>query len=274
MKKTLLIGLCATGLLTSLSSCLNDKGYTDIIEAKGAQPIVSIFGGGSGNKTLGVDISATPVAKELFTVSLASPELLTQDVTATVAVTPALLTGTSYELLPASTYSIVSPQVTIKAGQRDVAFVVNFNSTQIDLKKTYALPLTITGANGAIVASNLNTAVFAIKVNNIYSGSYQSTGKFSHPTAGNRDINRAKTLATINANTVETEFADLGTAATMQLTINADNTVKLVPGGTASTATVQFGENRYDAASKSFILNYKYAGAGGDRIITETIKKK
>jgi hypothetical protein len=274
MKNNLLIWLCTGGMLTGLSSCLEDKGYTDLIEAKGAQPIVSIFGGGSGSKTLGVNLSTTPVATELFSVNLGSPQVLAQDVTATVSVNADLLKGTTLELLPANTYSIVSPQVTIKAGQRDVPFVVNFNTSLIDLKKTYALPLTITAANGAIIASNLKDVVYAIKVNNIYSGTYQAVGEFNHPTAGKRAINKAKTLATIDATTSETEFADLGLAATMQLKVNADNTVTITPGGTASPATVQFGVNKYDPATKSFTLSYKYAGAGGDRVITEVIKKK
>ncbi|OIN57960.1 BT_3987 domain-containing protein [Arsenicibacter rosenii] len=274
MRKNILTSICIGLLAGSLSGCLQDKGYTDLINAEGAQPIVSIFGGDGGNKVLGVDFSDKAIATTLFNVNLGSPQKLTQDITVTIGVNPDLLKGTSYELLPTSTYTIPATQLTIKAGTRDVPFVVNLTTSKIDLKKSYALPLTITGANGAIIASNLKDAVFAIKVNNIYAGKYQSTGKFDHPTAGPRDINREKTLTTIDATTSETEFADLGSAATMQLTVNADNTVKLVPGGTASAATVQFGVNTYDPATKTFTLSYKYAGAGGDRVITETIKKK
>lgn len=273
MKKFILTGLSALSLLVTTSSCLKEKGYTDIINGVNGQPIVSIYGGGGGNKVLGVDYSTSAVPTTLFQVNMASPSLLTTDVTATVSVDPSLLTGTGYELLPTDTYTIPSTQVTIKAGQRDVPFVVNLTTSKIDLKKSYALPLKITAATGAIIASNLNTGVYAIKVNNIYAGSYASTGVFNHPTAGPRDIKRTKTLSTIDASTSETEFADLGSAATMQLRVNADNTVTLTPGGTASAATVQFGVNKYDAATKTFTLNYKYAGAGGDRVITETLKK-
>ena len=274
MKKHILSGLTAVSLLVTTSGCLQDTGYTDIINAVGAQPIVSIFGSGSGSKVLGIDLKTVPTPTELFSVNLGSPAVLTSDVTATVAVDPTLLTGTGLELLPTDTYTIPTTQVTIKAGQRDVPFVVNFNSSKIDLKKSYALPLTITAASGAIIASNLKSVVYAIKVNNIYAGTYLSTGVFNHPTAGPRDINRTKTLSTIDATTSETEFADLGAAATMQLRINADNTVTLTPGGTASAATIQTGVNKYDPATKTFTLSYQYAGAGGNRVITETIKKK
>lgn len=274
MKKYIITGLSAGFSLLTLSGCLEDKGYTDLLEAKGAQPIVSIFGGEGGNRTLGVNLSATPTRDTLFNVNVGSPEKLSTDVTATVAVNADLLKGTTYELLPAAAYTILSGQVTIKAGERDAPFTVDFNTSKIDLTKSYALPLTITGASGAIVASNLKDAVFAIKVNNVYSGVYQATGVFSHPTAGDRAIKKDKTLATIDATTSETEFADLGAAATMQLKINPDNTVKLTPGGTANPGTVQFGVNTYNPATKTFTLNYKYAGAGGDRVITEMLKKK
>ncbi|MBO0938929.1 DUF1735 domain-containing protein [Fibrella sp. HMF5335] len=276
MKKYILTGLSALSLLVTTSGCLQDKGYTDIINAVGAQPIVSIFGSGSGNKVLGVDFKTTPVATELFSVNLGSPAVLTSDVTATVSVDPTLLTGTGLELLPADTYSIPSTQVTIKAGQRDVPFVVNINSSKIDLKKSFALPLTITAASGAIIASNLKSVVYAIKVNNVYAGNYQSTGRFEHPVAtSSRDINRSKTLSTIDATTSETEFADLGGSGwTMQLRINADNTVTLIPTGNANASAKQAGVNKYDPATKTFTLNYSYPGAGGDRVITETIKKK
>ncbi|WP_266367576.1 BT_3044 domain-containing protein [Tellurirhabdus rosea] len=275
MKKQLITLLCAGTLLSGLSGCLNDKGYTDLINAENAQPVVSIFGGQSGSKVLGVDLSTTPVDTKLFDVNLGSPSKLGQDVTVTIAVDPNLLKGTTYELLPTNTYSIPATQVVIKAGQRDVPFSVKFNTSLIDLKKSYALPLTITSANGAVVATNLKDVVFGIKVNNIYAGKYQATGTFTHPTAGPRAINREKTLATIDATTSETEFADLGGSGwTMQLKINADNTVTLIPTGSSNTSTKQSGVNKYDPASKTFTLNYSYPGAGGDRVVTETITRK
>ncbi|MBO0932131.1 BT_3044 domain-containing protein [Fibrella aquatilis] len=275
MKKYILTGFSALSLLVITSGCLQDKGYTDIINATGAQPIVSIFGSGSGSKVLGIDFKTTPVATELFSVNLGSPAVLTSDVTATVAVDPTLLTGTGLELLPADTYTIPSTQVVIKAGQRDVPFVVNFSSSKINLAKSYALPLTITAASGAVVASNLKSVVYAIKVNNIYAGKYQATGTFTHPVNGPRPINQEKVLSTIDGTTSETNFADLGGSGwTMQLKINADNTVTLIPTGAANTSTKQTGVNKYDPATKTFTLNYFYPGAGGNREITETITKK
>jgi hypothetical protein len=121
---------------------------------------------------------------------------------------------------------------------------------------------------------NLNTVT--VSVANLYSGEYQSTGVFNHPVAGPRDINRAKTLAPIDAQTVETEFADLGGSGwRMWLVVNGDNTVTLVPKGSASPGTVQFtvdsDDNTYNPETGIIKLRYKYAGSGGDRVVNETL---
>ena len=69
----------------------------------------------------------------------------------------------------------------------------------------------------------------------------------------------------LNLTTSEINFADLGGSGwTMWLKVNPDNTVVFTPKGASNTSTVQFGENRYDPTTKTFILNYKYPGAGGD----------
>lgn len=273
MKRIFKTGILALALGVGLSSCLKDKGYTDLVNAVGAEPIVSIFGGESGQQVLGVDYTTTAKDVELFSLNLASPNLLSQDVTATVDVNPDLLKGTGLELLPASSYTIPNKTVTIKAGQRDVPFVVQINSSKIDLTKSYAIPLTIMSASGAKVASNLKNAVYAIKVNNIYAGVYRSTGVFNHPTAGPRDINRDKTLATIDANTVQLELGDLGGAEQIQVKVDpATNKVTIV-GISREVFMSEGKENKYDPATKTFTLNYFYNTAA-PRIITETLKKK
>jgi hypothetical protein len=125
----------------------------------------------------------------------------------------------------------------------------------------------------------INNNTVTVSVANQYSGEYQSVGKFIHPTAGERGINRAKTLAPIDINTVETEFADLGgNGWTMRLQVDpADYTVTIIPTGNASGGTVPNGENYFvpatDTEAAYFILNYKYAGAGGDRVVSEKVTK-
>jgi len=273
MKFTFKTGALSLVMMAALSSCLKDRGYNDLINAEGAEPIVSIFGGEGGSQVLGVDFTTTAKDVTLFNVNLGSVNLLSQDVTATLDVNPDLLKGTGLELLPAASYTIPNKTLTIKAGQRDVPFVIALNSSKIDLSKSYAIPVSILSASGAKVASNLKNAVYSIKVNNIYSGVYKATGVFAHPTAGPRDINKDKTLATIDANTVQLELGDLGGAEQIQLKVDpATNNVTLL--GISREVFPTIGAvNKYDPATKTFTLNYFYNTAA-PRVITEKIKKK
>jgi hypothetical protein len=126
---------------------------------------------------------------------------------------------------------------------------------------------------------NLNTVT--VSVANLYSGTYKSVGKFVHPVSGERGINRNKVLAPIDAQTVVTEFADLGGNTPpwrMWLVVNPDNTVTIVPKEGASGGTVQFqvdaDDNTFNPDTKVFKLRYKYAGGGGDRVINEILTKQ
>lgn len=266
-----------------LSGCLKDRGYTDLLNAVGSQSLVT-FAEGTGGTNKVVSFPLGKSYTYTAAVSLNSTDALSKDLTVTVAPSQAVLDAFNasqkaagrpiYEALPTSYYKITNP--VIKAGQRDASFdvVVTLPATH-DLKKNYVIPLAITDASGAVISQNLGFLTIDVKAANEYEGTYASTGVFEHPTDGPRPIKEDKKLATINENTVETRFADLGSIGwMMQLVINKDNTVKLIPTGSSSTATVQFGENKYDPATKTFTLNYKYAGSGGDRVISEKLVRK
>jgi hypothetical protein len=178
----------------------------------------------------------------------------------------------AYEILPASTYTYTNP--VIKAGTRDANFSVNVKLPKtLDFSKEYVIPVGISDASGVKISGNLGFMnIFVGGAPNQYEGAYQSTGYFSHPSSP-RDINRAKTIKTIDKNTSETEFADLGYI--MWLKVNKDNTVTIIPKGAAADLAGPFeqtGVNKYDPATKSFTLNYQYNVAS--RVITEVIKKK
>jgi hypothetical protein len=115
----------------------------------------------------------------------------------------------------------------------------------------------------------INNNGVTVYVANAYSGEYFSEGYFSHPSSP-RAINRAKTLVPINLNTVETEYGDLGSSGwKMWLQVNEDNSVTVIPKGSANTGTVPSGPNSYDPTTKTFTLNYQYSG--GTRVITEVL---
>ena len=288
MKKLLLYSFAIGGLALSMTGCLKDDEHFTDFQGVGAVAEIpsSAFYGLEDNQ--GLPIQTAPISYT-FDVNIASPTLPTQDVNISLSVDKATLdaynaadTSRHYQLLPASLYQVSSLTATVKAGTRLAPIVLSFSSGSSQVpdptaynNANYALPLKITSAsNNVTVSSNYGSKIIFLKIKNNYDGDYRSVGTFNHPTAGARAINRDKTLSTIDASTVQTEYADLGTAALMWLKVNADNTVTITPKGTASTATNQFGVNKYDPTTHAYTLNYKYAGAGGDRVINEVITLK
>ncbi|SOD98712.1 BT_3987 domain-containing protein [Spirosoma fluviale] len=285
--KKLLYNLILGGLAISMTSCLRDDENFTNFQGVGAVAEIpsSAFYGIEYNQGLPIQTAPTNYS---FDVNIASPTPPTQDVTVTLSIDQATLDAyntaneTSYTLLPATLYQVSSLTATVKAGSRLAPINLSFFSGADKVPDPtayndaeYALPVKITSAsNNVAVSSNFGTKIIVLKIKNQYDGDYRSVGTFNHPTAGTRTIDKNKTLSTINATTVQTEYADLGTAAQMWLGVNPDNTVTLTPKGTASAATVQFGVNKYDPATHAFTLNYKYAGAGGDRVISEVITLK
>nr|WP_293835980.1 DUF4361 domain-containing protein [uncultured Arsenicibacter sp.] len=279
MKKILAI-LVAVGTAFNLTGCLNDDEH--YVDFQGAGAIAEIpssaFYGIADNQSF---LSSSTPTSYSFNVNIASPNLPSQDVQLALGINQSALTtynnqnGTAYTLPTAGTYQITTPSVTVKAGTRMAPVTVQINTGSIKPTDQFAIPVSITSATGGVtVSGNYATKIIFIKLRNNYEGSYQATGTFTHPTAGARAINEQKTLQTIDLTTSETNFADLGGSGwTMWLKVNADNTVTLTPKGSSSTATTQFGENRYDPATRTFILNYKYPGSGGDRVVNERIRR-
>lgn len=293
--KTILSLLAFAGVAVSLTGCLkDDEHYVDVKSTP--NPVVQFpTTANSGlEDTHGFDIQTTPVSYT-FNVGVSSASPTGQPITATVAIDDALLkqynadNGTAYKLPPASLYSILTPTITIPAGQQFGMVTVNLVTSKDKVPDAggfnnagYVLPLsikTVSGAN-AIVGGNYASKLILLKIKNQYEGDYRSTGYFAHPTATSRNIDRDKTLITIDGNTSQTEFADLGTGAApwfMRLRVNADNTVTVtpvVPTGATGETLKQTGTNRYNPATRTFTLSYRYTGSGGDRVITEKIVRQ
>jgi Domain of unknown function (DUF1735)/Domain of unknown function (DUF4361) len=291
--KTILSLLAFAGITLSMTGCLKDD--ANFVDFKNTpNPVVQFPT--TANKGLedpqGFFIKTAPVSYT-FNVGVSSSSPISQAITVTLAIDDALLkqynadNGTTYRLPPASLYTIPTLTATIPAGQQFAMVGVNLTTSKDKVPDAggfndigYVLPLsikTVSGAN-AIVGGNYASKLILLKIKNDYDGDYRSTGVFTHPTAGARNINRPKTLSTIDGNTVQTEFADLGGSAWfMRLRINADNTVTItprVPAGQTGEGLRQTGTNRYNPNTQTFTLNYRYAGAGGDRVITETIVRQ
>ena len=288
--KKLLYSFVVGGLAMIMAGCLkDDEHFTDFQNVGAVAEIPSsAFYGLEDNQGLPVGSAQVDYS---FDVNIASPTPPTQDVTVTLAVDKAALdaynaaNNTSYQVLPTALYQLPALTTTVKAGSRLAPVKISFYSAGNKSKvpdatayndSAYALPLKIVSAsNNVPVSSNYGTKIIFLKIKNIYDGDYHSIGTFTHPVNGPRKIDKDKTLATVDVSTVQTEYADLGGSNwLMWLRVNADNTVTLIPKGSANTGTTQVGVNKYDPATHAYTLNYKYAGSGGDRVINEVIKLK
>ncbi len=182
---------------------------------------------------------------------------------------------TKLELLPATLYTTDALDLSFAAGEFSKVINLKVDPSKLDLTKKYALGVTAT-ATGYKVRSGLDKALFQLIAKNKYDGAYKSVGYFTHPTAtSSRAIDRLKTLSTVDATTSETELGDLGGAGyAMQLKVNADNTVTIIPkGATPSPLNQSYGPNTYDPVKKTFTLWYSY-NVAAPRIIQEVITKK
>lgn len=112
---------------------------------------------------------------------------------------------------------------------------------------------------------------------NAYSHQYLASGTIYFPTGTIRPwYDRGKKLISIDAQTCETEGADLAASGYyMRLAIQPDNSVIVTPAPQSANQTIaNNGDCYYDPVERAFVLDYKYAGSGGDRVIKETIKRR
>lgn len=122
----------------------------------------------------------------------------------------------------------------------------------------------------------VNNAKTTIAVANKYAGTYQCTGIFTHPTAGQRPINEEKFLSPLSAYACRIPAGDLGGSG-YAVTITVDPTSNAVSfsAGAPTDMFAQPGKpSYYDPATGKFYLHYFYIGATGNRLIDEEYTPK
>lgn len=229
-----------------------------------------------------------PVAGETpfqFLVNVATDALPTEDITFNLIIDPAAVaaynaqSGKSYKPFP--TVSLTTPTLVIKAGTRN-GYVQGkvWGAEVLNACDNFMVAVSISSAKNAsgqiiAVGSNMKSYLLALPLSNAYAGMYHASGVFTHPVNGPRDINEDKQLSTADCKTVTCSAGDLGgdPSTYVFLTINADFTVTISGSLSASQPYLpQAGKvNKYDPATKTFILNYYYVGATGNRLIQENI---
>jgi hypothetical protein len=221
-------------------------------------------------------------------VNLATAGSASEDINVTLTQKNSLVTdynaanGTDFQVPTPSMFTVLNTGnvVTIPKGSNTGYLQVKFKPA--DFAGVWALGYQITAVDksGYIISGNLSTGIVAIIAKNQYDGLYSSLGFFEHPTSP-RPIDEVDLeLTTVNANTVNKIIGDLpGTSGTINVTVNANNTVTVTPGaGNAGTVAsianlpaVGIYNNTYDPATHTFYLRYGYPNPGPTRIITEEV---
>lgn len=169
--------------LAGLNSCVKSRGgletdFTDI------QDFVIFQNGGLVNfaaASITAGTSAPDTIKLNAIITLASKNVATTPITVTIGVDDAQrinyngANGTSYIPFPSNLYKIITPTVTIPAGQSYATVSVQVYARNADAALSYLLPLTITDASGKNLSGNLNTLYYHI-IGNPLAGPYTVTG--------------------------------------------------------------------------------------------------
>ncbi|MCX8490852.1 MAG: DUF4361 domain-containing protein [Cyclobacteriaceae bacterium] len=294
MKKTDLIRITYVSILVlGISGCYNqdfENGTFQAIDSNGkTQKIIGTAVTATGNSefaAVGVDASLENRQFSLIPIVLNSKDFASEDIHVQMIV--ALDSLDSYNkanktkyVMPGGSgtpvFTLVDDGlVTISKGSNVGYLKIMTKSAEYFTAVTYAFPYRIASVKeqGYVISGNHNFGIVALIPKNIYDGEYRSTGTFTR-LGVTRGINRDKKLSSVNSNTCNTEFADLGPSS-MNLTVNPDNTVTLVPKDDANPGTIQLytepGDNTYDPSKKTFKIHYSYGG--GTREGKETIKKK
>ena len=314
MKKIKLFTLLLTSLAIIGTGCLKDKDYDNHeygINDPDASPVGVGFNQGTSdivNTGLTLSSSAQLFDSAAVLISLLSGHPAGTDVHVNIAVEDSLVShyntvnGTDLVILDPSNYSII-PTAVIPAGKLNGIVVINVpNTDALSPDTSYGLGLRITSADaGYTVATNENFIVLQIAIKNQYDGDYHSNGYVYHPSNPRAIVNLAKTLTTINANTVKCALGDLGPqgyffALQVDQTLNAqgfhDVTVTAAPGAagapyvmfTSGLPTTNPGytpqwprsaecNNVYDDATQEFRIRAGYVGGTGYRVSEEIIKR-
>ena len=185
--------------------------------------------------------------------------------------------GTSYLPLPAHTYTISSLSDTIPAGQTSSnAQTLSILTTGLNLSAQYILPIKMVSTSAGKIDSSLQTTYFTIdQLNNIYAGSYTTTGTRNNYNAdgtyaGNATINDTRVLTTMSFDSCSINtIANLGAynGTVFYVRVNPDNTLEFsgylqdVPG--SPIANEPGMTSTYDPATKIWNVHYMYTNTNG-----------
>jgi hypothetical protein len=280
----------------TMASCLK-KGDMNIDLENTSAPIMELQYLQAGNNTInsglqnfanaGLTYKKTDLADTAnYNISLAGPATFGKDLSVTIAVDPSKvldnLGGDSikYELMPDSTYHLVTTTAVIKAGQTIAPMQVIFYPSKTSILKSYMLPITIKDAEGNIVSSNFGTIYFHA-IGNAIAGSYshEYTRYNNYDGTGSPLIHTTtpSTFSPINPKSVSTTSGAAGLKYIISFTDNngvlSDFKVKFDAASVAASGVAIVGDIEIvtaDPVAHKFEFKFHYDNlAGGLRNITD-----
>ena len=296
-----LFALVATALFGT--GCLKDDNFDDGrygINLDGVSKIVEIAGPVDGFVNVDLIGSPSDTTVDLALVRLAGGNA-DKDVQVTLALDPTVVTafntehGTNYTAPAANLFSIPSLTVTIPAGQKTGNLRLKAKPNDL-FGGAYALGVRVVSVSDPSVkiSSNWNTQVVGLTIRNKYDGVYsvesgfvqrytapgvpESPSALSGPLAGNPDVS----LVTFGTNTVEIQGLNwtasqggVGGINNLRATVDpATNLVTLSALGNATLANWAGHENKYDPATKTFYLAFRWNPATTTREYEVVLKYK
>lgn len=185
--------------------------------------------------------------------------------------------GTSYLVLPSSAYTISSLTDTIGAGQTSSKGQTIFITTGgLDFSAQYLLPVTMSSVSSGTINSALQTTYFTInQLNNVYAGSYTTTGtRYNYNAdgsfAGSSSISDTRVLTTMAYDSCSINtIANLGSynGTVFYVRVNPDNTLEFSgylqddPG--SPIANEPGKASSYDPVSRTWDVHYMYTNTNG-----------
>lgn len=281
--------------LTAFSSCLKDEIVLDpsksnnVIEFKNIAPIASPEG--SIHPLYSFSIDLAPSYDLNLVVNYSGPEpVAPQDIVVELTADSSIVNQyneeqhTDYVPLTASQFTGVA-QITIPQGQRSAIATFQLKPDQFDLALNSALGVRITGASSGVVSGNFGTSIYSVAVKNTYDGLYSYSGTTIRNSATGPDPALSgfnaefpvRELVTTGANTVTivplwanaTGIAGInGTIATIDPTTNL---VTMSASGNATLKNTVGATNKYDPATKTFILAFDWGVTPNTRSVTMTL---
>jgi hypothetical protein len=293
--------MSAVVLLVTATGCLKDKDYDNgliqserstgavnkaieiKLTANANTNVLSLAFSNSGNDTMinliPVNLATSDPAAQDLHVTLVQNDKIVSDYnaantdTTVTASNPNPSGVVTHDVVPTK-FTLINPGgvVVIPKGSHTGYLQIRFKPSDF-LGTTYALGYTISAVAeaGYAVSGNLSNGMVAINIKNQYDGNYHASGVRVHPTLGNLPFTYDVDMNTVSVNALlGNALADL--KADLTVTVNPDNTVN-VSSVTDPVVLTPGAVNSYDPATRTFTLHYFYAGAGGNRVISETLVK-